>query len=145
MKQWQRNSSTFERHNGQNSHLRLFGEILVPLILAQSVLGRLFADSRSLSLLAAHVALGSGLVGVCIFTVLVAGRLHSRWVKLVTWFTPLSILTTGTTGGAFLLTGFAQAALIDQNLALVSLFGACLMIAVVSVAGTTTATKTSAS
>lgn len=79
-------------------------------------------------ILAAHIGLGLGLVGLVGGVLLVAFRLPSWPAHIVTTFTAAALPRTATTGTVFLLTHFDQGLVVDRILGIVSIGSTTLVI-----------------
>ena len=128
-----RSISIMDASANDNRPVRRLGFLLLPLVLLEGALG-VASAGRGIPtvsiLLIAHMALGVGVVAFALWIFFVALGRHSQAAKLATGFTAASLVSTGSTGAAFLITGFSQGLVVDRVLALMSLAGAVLMIIV---------------
>ncbi|HEV2316545.1 MAG TPA: hypothetical protein VGV89_03095 [Thermoplasmata archaeon] len=111
--------------------VRRLGTVLLPLLFAEGVLGVASAGGgfgAPTVLLVVHVALGTVLVGVATWVLVVVRSQPDPRARWTGTLTVLGVYATAGTGAFFLATGFAAAGPIDRGLALLDLLGAVLMI-----------------
>ena len=111
--------------------VRTWGSVLLPFLFAEGALGVASVgagSSPSSPLLLAHVGLGVLVVGLA-FSSFAATRRSSRRRALWTVrLTTICVALTGTTGAAFLVSGFSQGLDVDRVLGLLDIVGATFMI-----------------
>lgn len=112
--------------------VRGWGILLLPLVFGAGALGVASAGEQfalASPLLIAHLVVGGAAVASGAAAYLATRRVASRRARGATGLTMAALWATAVTGGAFLLTRSASGGVVDQGLALASLIGTLLMIA----------------